>query len=59
GYREWADQQGRKVFARLTRYKSGQLILVEPDGRKIRASESRLSDADRTWIAAERAKRDN
>ncbi len=59
GYREWTDQQERKVFARLTRYKSGQLILVEPDGRKIRASESRLSEADQTWIAAERAKRDN
>ena len=59
GYREWTDQEGRKVFAKLTRYKSGQLILVEPDGRNIRAKESRLSDGDRAWIASERAKRDN
>ena len=59
GYREWTDRKGRKVFAKLSRYNSGSLILVEPDGRKIRADESRLSDTDRAWIASERAKREN
>lgn len=59
GYREWTDQKGRKVFAKLSRYNSGQMILVEPDGRNIRANENRLSDADRAWVASERAKREN
>jgi len=59
GYRQWTDEDGREVFARLSRYRAGQLILVEPDGKRIRASESRLSDADRSWIAKEKDKRAN
>jgi hypothetical protein len=59
GYREWKDARGRTVFAKLTQYREGDMILVEPDGKRLRARESNLSSADRAWIAAEKAKRDN
>lgn len=58
GYRTWTDRKGRTLFAKLLRYyESGEMILVEPDGRRLRAKEKSLSDADRRWIAGERAKR--
>ena len=57
GYRDWEDNQGRTVFARLLRYSKGQMILVEPDGKKLRAREENLSEGDQAWLAAEKAKR--
>lgn len=58
GYRDWTDLQGRTVFAKLLKYSAGALILVEPDGYKLRASEGNLSAVDRAWIAEEKAKRE-
>ena len=59
GYREWTDGRGRKVFAKLSRYQDGGLILVEPDGKRIIARESKLSPGDRAWIAEQKAKAGN
>lgn len=58
GYREWTGKKGVKIFAKLARYKEGKLILVEPDGKRFRTTESKLSVKDRQWIAAEKAKRE-
>jgi hypothetical protein len=33
------------------------MILIEPDGKRLKAEEKNLSGADRAWIAAEKAKR--
>ncbi len=50
GYREWSDRRGRKVFAKLTSYSKGTLVLIEPDGTRCKTHEDKLSDADREWI---------
>lgn len=57
GYRVWHDNRGRTVFAKLLRYSNGQLLLVEPDGRKSRTTEKKLSPEDRQWLENEKAKR--
>ena len=57
GYREWVDEKGRTVYAKLARYSGGAMILIEPDGKRLKAEEKNLSGADRAWIAAEKAKR--
>ena len=56
GYREWQDRKGRKVFAKLTSYSSGSgaLSFIEPDGTRSRTTESKLSDADRAWLAEQK-----
>lgn len=56
-YREWTDQQGRTVFAKLERYDDGKLSLIEPDGERSTTYEKRLSLADRRWIAEQKEKR--
>jgi hypothetical protein len=50
GYREWRDRSGRAVFAKLTGYKDGTLILIEPDGTRCKTHESKLSKEDQDWI---------
>ena len=57
-YREWEDAKGRTVFAKLARYSGGEMILVEPDGKLLKAKLENLSSADRAWIQAEKAKRE-
>ena len=57
GYRVWSDPRGRRIFAKLVAYRDGELILVEPDGTRARTKERHLCQADRDWIAAEKAKR--
>lgn len=57
GYREWTGTNGLEVFAKLARYQAGNLILIEPDGNKLKTNESQLSRADRSWIASEKARR--
>ncbi|OYV00066.1 MAG: hypothetical protein CFE26_24555, partial [Verrucomicrobiales bacterium VVV1] len=57
GYREWQDRKGNKVLAKLTNYNKGQLYLVEPDGKRSRTSETRLSDSDQAWIKQQKAAR--
>lgn len=54
GYREWRDRKGRKVFAKLTAYSKGTLILIQPDGTRYKTEESKLSDADKAWIAEQK-----
>lgn len=54
GYREWSDRKDRKVFAKLSAYSNGTLILIEPDGNRCRTQESKLSDEDRAWIAEQK-----
>jgi hypothetical protein len=50
GYRDWSDDQGRVIFAKLAAYKDGELVLVEPDGQRARTHERKLSAGDRVWI---------
>lgn len=57
GYRDWSDGKGRSIFARLTAYRDGDLILVEPDGQRARTNEKKLSADDREWIRKEKEKR--
>lgn len=57
GYRQWQDRHGRKVFAKLLAYAKGELLLAEPDGQRSKTTESKLSDADQSWIAREKAAR--
>jgi len=54
GYREWQDRKDRKVFAKLTAYTNGTLILIEPDGTRSRTQEDKLSDKDQAWIAEQK-----
>ncbi len=57
GYRNWSDGKGHEVFAKLGAYKEGKLILVEPDGTRIRTEEKRLSSGDRVWIQQQKEAR--
>ena len=54
GYRQWQDRSDRKVFAILSHYSNGTLVLIEPDGTRSRTQENKLSDKDRTWIAEQK-----
>jgi thioredoxin-related protein len=54
GYREWQDQRGRKIFAKLAAYSKGELVLVAPDGSRSRTTEDKLSATDRAWIAEQK-----
>ena len=57
GYRQWQDRHGRKVFAKLLAYSKGDMLLLEPDGQRARTTESKLSEADQSWLAREKAAR--
>ena len=57
GYRAWSDTKGRQVFAKLARYHDGELILVEPDGKRLKARAQDLCEADRDWIRREKEQR--
>ena len=57
GYRDWQDQRGNKVFAKLEAYSKGTISLVEPGGRRSKTVETRLSKADRDWINQQKALR--
>jgi len=57
GYRDWKDRRGRQIFAKLTSYSNGVLILIEPDGGRAQTKEINLSDEDRAWIAKQKALR--
>lgn len=57
GYRRWTGKNGEVVFAKLTRYRNGYLLLTEPDGHQIKTSQKDLSKDDRGWIVSEKKKR--
>lgn len=57
GYRVWKNRKGKQIFARLLRYRQGEMLLVEPNGKRLLAKEKQLSDDDRAWIQSELAKR--
>ncbi|MFT6178576.1 MAG: thioredoxin-related protein [Paracoccaceae bacterium] len=59
GYRVWIGQDRGLVFAKLSRFdeKSGTVWLTEPDGNLIKTSTRYLSNDDRGWIIAEKARR--
>jgi thioredoxin-related protein len=57
GYREWTDNAGKTIFAKLGAYRDGDLILMEPDGQRIKAHEKKLSAADRVWIQQQKEAR--
>ncbi len=57
GYREWEGARGKKVFAKLTSYSKGTLVLIEPGGERYKTNESKLSGKDRKWIAEQKAQR--
>lgn len=54
GYREWRDRKGRRVFAKLTAYSNGTLVLIQPDGTRYKTEEAKLCDADKAWIAEQK-----
>ena len=56
GYRMWTSRDGRKTFAKLSRYRSGKVILTDPDGHRGTASFRKLSDADQVWVMLEKKK---
>jgi len=58
GYRLWSNRQGRKIFAKLNRFKQDKVTLIEPDGKRGSTSLSKLSDADQAWILQEKKKYD-
>jgi len=57
GYRDWSDDQGRVIFAKLAAYRDGELVLVEPDGQRARTHERKLSAGDRVWIQRQKEAR--
>ncbi|MEK7952140.1 hypothetical protein [Luteolibacter soli] len=57
GYRDWSNDSGKVIFAKLAAYHEGQMILVEPDGQRVRTHEKSLSAGDRVWIQDEKRKR--
>lgn len=57
GYREWQDQKGRKVFAKLVSYSKGTLVLIEPGGERYKTHESKLCKNDRQWIDGQKTLR--
>ncbi len=54
GYREWSDQKDRKIFAKLVSYSKGELVMIEPNGKRARTRESSLSEKDQQWIAEQK-----
>jgi len=50
GYRAWRDSVGRGVFARIIRYRDGNIWLVSPDGKRSKTSVNKLSTEDRQYI---------
>jgi len=50
GYRVWHNNSGKSVFAKASRYKEGNLWLIEPDGRKSMTTLNRLSLEDKLYI---------
>lgn len=58
GYRNWESRDHDfQTFAKLLRYRNGEMILVEPGGNRFKTEEVNLSQRDRLWIAGEKAKR--
>lgn len=61
GYRAWSNLRGKSIFAKVVRYRSGKIWLVEPDGKKSSTLVKKLSVEDRQYIerkvAESRAKR--
>lgn len=54
GYREWQDNNNRKLLAKLIHYSKGTLTFIEPDGTKSQTKEENLSQADQSWIAEQK-----
>lgn len=50
GYRVWHSAKGNSVFAKASRYREGNLWLIEPDGKKSMTTVNRLSNEDRMYI---------
>ncbi|MGJ8676910.1 MAG: thioredoxin fold domain-containing protein [Akkermansiaceae bacterium] len=59
GYRMWTSRRGVKVFAKLHRYQTDKIVLIEPGGQKGVTSIRKLSDADQAWIEGEKKKYEN
>ena len=57
GYRDWSNDSGKVIFAKLAAYKEGKMILVEPDGQRVRTNEKNLSAGDRVWIQQQKEQR--
>jgi len=57
GYRDWSNGRGRVIFAKLTYYNDGEMVLSEPDGLKARTHEKHLSAGDRVWIQQQKEAR--
>lgn len=58
GYRLWTSQDGRETFAKLYRYNSDGVTLINPDGKRGKTDFKNLSDADQAWILLQKKKRD-
>ncbi|WP_435893938.1 thioredoxin fold domain-containing protein [Oceaniferula spumae] len=58
GYRLWTNRKGRKTLAKLHRFSSGKVTLIDPDGKRGTTTFNKLSDDDQTWIMQEKKKYD-
>lgn len=58
GYRLWENREGQKTFAKLYRFHSGSVTLVDPDGKRGKTPFHNLSDGDKAWILLQKKKRD-
>lgn len=56
GYRMWTSRSGQKTFAKLHRFSSKKVTLIDPDGHRGTTSFRKLSDADQAWIMLEKKK---
>lgn len=54
GYRMWESRDGRKRLAKLHRFRSGKVTLIDPDGNRGSTSFRKLSDADQAWIVLQK-----
>ena len=54
GYRMWESRDGRKLLAKLYRFRPGKVTLIDPDGNRGTTSFRKLSDADQAWVMMEK-----
>ena len=57
GYRRWTGQNDQTIFARLAKYRDGELLLFAPNGNRFITNEDNLSKSDKNWLESQKSKR--